>query len=85
MAFKKALIERAMGAELRHHLGYRDGEPRPEGQANYRNGHTGKTVLTDDGPVRIAVPRDHDEASCGTLQHEFIRSVTHELLAEVAA
>ena len=60
MAFKKALIERAMGAELSHHLGYRDGEPRPEGQANHRNGHTGKTVLTDDGPVRIAVPRDRD-------------------------
>lgn len=60
MAFKKALIERAMGAELSHHLGYRDGEPRPAGQADHRNGHTGKTVLTDDGPVRIAVPRDRD-------------------------
>jgi len=60
MAFKKALIERAMGAELSHHLGYRDGEPRPDGQANHRNGHTGKTVLTEDGPVRIAVPRDRD-------------------------
>ena len=60
MAFKKALIERAMGAELSHHLGYRDGEPRPDGQANHRHGHTGKTVLTEDGPVRIAVPRDRD-------------------------
>ncbi len=59
-AFKKALIERAMGAELSHHLGYRDGEPRPAGQADHRNGHTSKTVLTDDGPVRIAVPRDRD-------------------------
>jgi transposase-like protein len=25
MAFKKALIERALGAELSHHLGYRSG------------------------------------------------------------
>jgi len=28
--FKKALIERAMGAELSHHLGYRPGEARPD-------------------------------------------------------
>jgi putative transposase len=62
MAFKKALIERAMGAELSHHLGYREGEAPPAGQTNYRNGHTGKTVLTDDGSVRIAVPRDRDGA-----------------------
>jgi putative transposase len=61
-SFKKAVIERAMGAELSHHLGYREGETRPEGQPNHRNGSTGKTVLTDDGPLRIAVPRDRDGA-----------------------
>jgi putative transposase len=58
--FKKALIERAMGAELSHHLGYRPGEARPEGQDNHRNGTTAKTVLTDDGPVRLELPRDRD-------------------------
>jgi transposase-like protein len=56
--FKKALIERAMGGELSHHLGYRPGEARPDGQDNHRNGTTGKTVLTEDGAVRIEVPRD---------------------------
>jgi putative transposase len=60
LAFKKALIERAMGAELSHHLGYRDGESPPAAQTNHRNGHSGKTVLTEDGPVRIAVPRDRE-------------------------
>jgi transposase-like protein len=60
LRFKKALIERAMGGELTHHLGYRPGEARPEGQGNHRNGTTGKTVLTEDGPVRLAVPRDRD-------------------------
>jgi transposase-like protein len=61
MAFKKALIERALGAELSHHLGYRPGDARPPEQAgNHRNGKTGKTVLTDDGPVRIEVPRDRE-------------------------
>jgi len=58
--FKKAVIERAMGAELSHHLGYRPGEVRPEGQANQRNGTTAKTVLTEDGPVRLELPRDRD-------------------------
>ncbi|KHK48546.1 transposase, partial [Ralstonia sp. A12] len=29
MAFKKALIERALGAELGHHLGYPPGGERP--------------------------------------------------------
>ena len=55
---KKALIERALQAELSHHLGYAVGEEKPEANANQRNGTSGKTVLTDDGPLRIDVPRD---------------------------
>jgi len=60
MAFKKALIERALGAELSHHLGYAPGAVKPEDVGNHRNGSTGKTVLTEDGPVRIEVPRDRE-------------------------
>ncbi len=60
MAFKKALIERALGAELSHHLGYRPGATKPEDANNHRNGASGKTVLTEDGPLRIDVPRDRD-------------------------
>jgi len=56
MAFKKALIERALGAELGHHLGQAD--ERGEGLRNHRNGVSAKTVVTDEGPVRIEVPRD---------------------------
>lgn len=58
LAFKKALIERALGAELSHHLGYRPGADKPEDSSNHRNGASAKTVLTGDGPVRIEVPRD---------------------------
>ena len=57
-AFKKALIERALGAELSHHLGYSLGQDKPNGASNHRNGKSGKTVLTDDGPLHIEVPRD---------------------------
>lgn len=60
MAFKKALIERALGAELGHHLGYPSGADKPEPSTNQRNGTSGKTVLTEDGPLRIDVPRDRD-------------------------
>jgi len=62
MAFKKALIERALGAELGFHLGYASGAGKPETTKNLRNGKTGKTVLTEDGPLRIDVPRDRDSS-----------------------
>jgi putative transposase len=61
-AFKKALIERALGAEMSHHLGYAAGGDKPEAETNHRNGKSGKTVLTDDGPLRIEVPRDREGA-----------------------
>lgn len=60
MAFKKALIERALGAELGHHLGYPAGGERPEEVTNQRNGKSRKTVLTDDGPLQVEIPRDRD-------------------------
>jgi transposase-like protein len=60
LAFNKALIERATSAEMNLHLGYRPGQPRPDGQTNERNGASGKTVITDQGPVRVELPRDRD-------------------------
>lgn len=54
LAFKRALIERAMGAVLTHHLGYASGQAKSEAAANHRNGVTRKTVLTDDGPLRVS-------------------------------
>ena len=47
VAFKKALIERALGAELSHHLGYPAGGVRPGDAVNRRNGASAKTVRTD--------------------------------------
>ncbi|UQY83014.1 IS256 family transposase [Ralstonia pseudosolanacearum] len=60
MAFKKALIERALNGEMNHHLGYPAGAAKPADVTNQRNGRGGKTVLTEHGPVRIEVPRDRD-------------------------
>jgi transposase-like protein len=54
---KKALLERALGAELSEHLGYEKGDPAGRGTGNSRNGYSDKTVLTEDGEIDIAVPR----------------------------
>ena len=58
--FKKALIERALGGELTHHLGYPPRGDKPEATTNHRNGTGSKTVLTDDGSLTIDVPRDRE-------------------------
>ena len=56
---RKRLIERLLGTELDAHLGYAKGQPpgeKPDG--NHRNGYSAKTVLGEDGPVPLAIPRD---------------------------
>src|SRR4029079_8090440 len=58
--FKKAIIERALGGELTHHLGYPPGGSKPEDSTTHRKGTASKTVLTDDGPLAIDVPRDRE-------------------------
>jgi putative transposase len=60
--FKKAVIERALGGELTHHLGYPVGGAKPDETTNHRNGTSEKTVLTDDGPLTIEVPRDRESS-----------------------
>ncbi len=64
MAFKKALIERALGAELSHHLDYRSGENKPEGASNHRNG-----AGTRYGADQAAGARDAVCEACGACLH----------------
>lgn len=66
--FKKALVERMLGGELTHHLGYPPGGGKPADTTNQRNGTSGKTVLTDDGPLTLDIPRDRD----GTFEPQLI-------------
>jgi putative transposase len=54
----KAVIERALQAELTDHLGYDSGDPAGRGTGNSRNGTSSKTVSTMNGPVELSVPRD---------------------------
>ena len=56
---KKALMERALSAELTHHLGYEKGAvPAGRAKGNSRNGHSAKTVLTEDGEIGLSIPPD---------------------------
>lgn len=57
---KKHLDERMLSGELTHHLGYGRGEAKPAGVTNHRNGSSPKTVLTEDGPLPLAIPRDRE-------------------------
>jgi len=56
----KALIERMMQAELTEQLGYVKNEYGEKETVNRRNGKTGKTLRTDQGPMEIDVPRDRN-------------------------
>jgi putative transposase len=59
------LVERALKAELEVHL---DEEREDGGASNRSNGTTPKTLLTEQGPVPIDVPRDR----AGTFEPELV-------------
>lgn len=64
----KALLERAMQAELTHHLGYDKHDPAGYGSGNSRNGVTPKTLQGDFGQLVIETPRDRN----GTFQPQIV-------------
>jgi transposase-like protein len=65
----KAVLESALEGELDDHLGYAKHDPVGRDGENSRNGRRAKTVLTEVGPVEIAVPRDRD----GTFEPRLVR------------
>src|ERR1700744_5867152 len=58
----KMVVEGALEGEMDGHLGYARHDPAGRNSGNSRNGHRGKTVLTEAGPVEISVPRDRDSS-----------------------
>lgn len=65
----RRLLNRALEAELAEHLGYEPGQAPPGGAGNARNGKPGKTILTDQGPMRIRSPRDRN----GTFEPQIVK------------
>ncbi len=56
----KALLERALSAEMTHHLGYEKNDADGRGSGNSRNGNSRKTLKGDFGEIDIEVPRDRE-------------------------
>jgi transposase-like protein len=56
----KALIERAMDAEITTHLGYEKHDQSEKSTTNRRNGRSRKTLRSDQGKLEIEVPRDRE-------------------------
>ena len=54
----KALVERALQAELTTHLGYEKHDPEGHNSGNSRNGVSSKRLKGEFGTVEIEVPRD---------------------------
>jgi putative transposase len=65
----KLVIESALEGEITDHLGYDKHDPAGKNGANSRNGTRSKTVLTEVGPVELAVPRDRD----GSFEPQLVR------------
>lgn len=54
----KRLLQSALECEMTNHLGYDKHDPAGKDGGNSRNGKRSKTMLTDAGPVKIAVPHN---------------------------
>ena len=65
----KIIVEAAAEGEMDEHLGYTKHDPAGRDGGNSRNGTRPKTVLTDIGPVEVAIPRDRD----GTFEPQIVR------------
>lgn len=65
----KRIIESAAKGEMDDHLGYAKHDPAGRDGGNSRNGARTKSVLTDIGPVEVAIPRDRD----GTFEPQIVR------------
>lgn len=59
-SIKKEVMERILEREMEVQIGYEKGDKSPS--LNRRNGTSDKTIITETGPVNIAIPRDREGA-----------------------
>jgi putative transposase len=72
----KLVTEVALAGEMDDHLGYGKHDPVGRNGGNSRNGTRAKTVLTEAGPVEIAVPRDREASFEPTIVKKRQRRLT---------
>lgn len=59
--FVKAIMERALDAEMTEHLGYSKHDSKGKNTGNSRNGYSKKTISGGFGEVDLEVPRDRQD------------------------
>jgi putative transposase len=64
----KAVLERALQAELTNHLGYEKSDPVGHNSGNSRNGATKKKLKGDFGEIELETPRDRE----GTFEPQIV-------------
>ena len=72
---KKITVETALNAEMGVHLGYDKHQPSDNG--NSRNGHSSKTLMTEDGQFDVDIPRDRD----GSFEPQLVKKQQTRLTA----
>lgn len=72
---KKITVEAALNAELDDHLGY--DRHQSSDNMNSRNGHSSKTLITEDGQFEIDIPRDRE----GSFEPRLVRKHQTRLTA----
>jgi len=65
----RKILERALQAEMTHHLGYKRYAPEGRNSGNSRNGKTRKTLIGEIGELPIETPRDRQ----GSFEPEIVR------------
>ncbi|MGH8336559.1 MAG: IS256 family transposase, partial [Gammaproteobacteria bacterium] len=68
----KALLERALHAELTEHVGYEKHNPAGNNSGNSRNGTTKKSLKGDFGEIELETPRDRN----GSFEPEIVSKQT---------
>jgi len=69
----KALVERALEAEMTEHLGHARHNPVMNPTGNTRNGKSQKTLKGDFGELPIEIPRDRH----GSFEPQIIANTNH--------
>ncbi|WP_340618430.1 IS256 family transposase [Xenorhabdus entomophaga] len=64
---KKLTVETALNAELTEHLGHEKNSTKTG--TNTRNGYSSKTVMSNDGPLELRIPRDRE----GVFEPQLVR------------
>lgn len=72
---KKVTVETALSAELDEHLGYE--RHQSSDNPNSRNGYSSKHLMTDDGTVEVAIPRDRE----GSFEPQLVKKQQTRLTA----